>query len=130
MITQPELVLPDTPKSLSVNVYRQNGQDTTNNGITSYHDSLDLFYDRNWTRYAGSREFCGMPSAVEKELADMDLMLCRFRINESFPYTYYATPWEFIRGTRQPMFGGNFVYTSDSRFPVNAPLKVFDRVEF
>ena len=27
------------------------------------------------------------------------------------------------------MFGGSFVYTSDSRFPSNAPIKLFDRYE-
>jgi len=28
------------------------------------------------------------------------------------------------------MFGGNFVYTSDSRFPSDTPIKVFDRREW
>lgn len=28
------------------------------------------------------------------------------------------------------MFGGNFVYSSDSRFPSDAPIKVFDRKEW
>ena len=27
------------------------------------------------------------------------------------------------------MFGGNFLYTSDSRFPSDAPIKIFDRRE-
>lgn len=30
---------------------------------------------------------------------------------------------------KRPMFGGHFVYSSDSRFPFTAPLKVFDRFE-
>lgn len=28
-----------------------------------------------------------------------------------------------------PMFGGNFVYTSDDRMPTKAPIKVHDRFE-
>ena len=28
-----------------------------------------------------------------------------------------------------PMFGGNFIYTSDSRLPGNAPIPVHDRFE-
>jgi hypothetical protein len=27
------------------------------------------------------------------------------------------------------MFGGNFIHTSDSRFPSSAPIAVHDRVE-
>lgn len=30
----------------------------------------------------------------------------------------------------QFMFGGNFLYTSDSRFPSAQPIKIFDRLEW
>lgn len=40
-----------------------------------------------------------------------------------------AVPLELWQSGTWVMFGGNFVYTSDSRFPSDQPIKVFDRVE-
>ena len=34
-----------------------------------------------------------------------------------------------VEGELGPMFGGNFIYSSDSRFPSDSPIKVFDRFE-
>jgi len=34
-----------------------------------------------------------------------------------------------MRGDRYGMFGGNFIYTSDSRFPNSYPIPVHDRFE-
>ena len=46
------------------------------------------------------------------------------------PYdTLRAVPRELLDSGAWVLFGGNFVYSSDSRFPSNAPIKVFDRVE-
>lgn len=33
------------------------------------------------------------------------------------------------RGLKGWMFGGNFIFTSDSRFPADAPIHVYDRKE-
>lgn len=44
------------------------------------------------------------------------------------PY-YYAVPIDLARGGQCVMFGGAFIYTSDSRFPSRQPIAVHDRVE-
>ncbi len=40
-----------------------------------------------------------------------------------------ARPLLLVKANDHTMFGGNFVYTSDSRFPSPQPIKVHDRVE-
>jgi len=42
---------------------------------------------------------------------------------------WYAKPASLLKNNTQSMCGGNFVYTSDSRFPARAPISVHDRVE-
>lgn len=44
------------------------------------------------------------------------------------PY-YYAVPLDLDGSGKNVMFGGAFIYTSDSRFPSRQPLPVHDRVE-
>jgi len=41
----------------------------------------------------------------------------------------YAAPLVQPKGMNGPMFGGNFIYTSDSRFPSKYPIPVHDRFE-
>ena len=41
---------------------------------------------------------------------------------------FIAVPLDYGKG-KHYMFGGNFLYTSDSRFPVSHPVKIFDRRE-
>jgi hypothetical protein len=40
-----------------------------------------------------------------------------------------AVPLDVLESGKSYMFGGSFVYCSDSRFPFNAPIHLFDRVE-
>ena len=40
-----------------------------------------------------------------------------------------AVPFMLWRARRWVMFGGHFCFTSDSRFPSDQPIKIFDRVE-
>ena len=42
---------------------------------------------------------------------------------------WYAKPASLVKSNSQCMMGGNFIYTSDSRFPGDAPIPVHDRVE-
>ena len=42
----------------------------------------------------------------------------------------YCMPGDIFKSGKRSMFGGNFVYTSDDRFPSEAPIKVFDRLEY
>ena len=41
---------------------------------------------------------------------------------------FIAAPLDYGQG-RHYMFGGNFLYSSDSRWPVSYPVKIFDRLE-
>jgi len=41
----------------------------------------------------------------------------------------YAVPAAIAKSGRHSMAGGNWIYTSDSRFPSDAPISVHDRVE-
>ena len=63
-----------------------------------------------------------------------------FEVNESEPGTELvftkgphdslrAVPRELIECGAWVMFGGNFCFSSDSRFPSDQPIKIFDRVE-
>jgi hypothetical protein len=41
----------------------------------------------------------------------------------------YAYPVDESGQIKKGMFGGNFVYTSDSRFPHDTPIRLMDRFE-
>ena len=42
---------------------------------------------------------------------------------------WYAKPAGLLKSNTHSMMGGNFIHTSDSRFPGRAPIPVHDRVE-
>jgi hypothetical protein len=97
---------------LLVYVYRWNLEDCTNGGITSKVDKIIL---------------------VGENIPKI------FEVGEGKPYleletshTGYikAVPRNFKQnGEIGGMFGGNFVYSSDSRFPSKQPIPVHDRFE-
>lgn len=98
---------------LSVSVYLFPLGDATNRGLSSGKKSLNL-----------------VGPAVKRgpiEIEDgEDYLVCEYR--ERFD-DYIAVPKSLRDAGKWPMFGGNFAYTSDSRFPADAPIKIFDRVE-
>lgn len=95
-------------------VYKNSLGDCTNNGLTSKHDRLMLCYgDLN------QEEINELPE-------DSLILIERVLWGKPAPY---AVPVEIYKSGRHSMAGGNFVYTSDSRFPGSAPLSVHDRVE-
>jgi len=57
-----------------------------------------------------------------------ELVIIHDTVMGDIPRTY-AIPRELHDGGERPMFGGNFIYTSDSRFPSDSPIKIFDRME-
>lgn len=110
-------------EKLSVEVYRAaDGRDCTNNGVTSRNQRVYL--------YSGDRQEC-IADAKENGI-DQSALYVNKRIlwNEKH---YFAEP--LIKGKGVQMFGGNFVYTSDSRFSdmteddLHRPLPVHDRYE-
>lgn len=110
-------------KGLLVSVYRKAGDgifdgDTTNGGISSKHGRLILVGD-------------GVPGVFSATEDTPAIRLIKRRVmGRAF---WIAAPldatFEGEGGGFPYMFGGNFLYTSDSRFPSDAPIKIFDRLE-
>jgi hypothetical protein len=92
---------------LRVEIYRSAvGWDATNGGISSVHSDMAIYLE----------------AAVAR--ADDDVLVLVKHRNG-----LRAVPYSLWHDRRWVMFGGNFCFTSDSRFPSDQPIKVFDRVE-
>ena len=100
--------------ALPVNVYRSSMGDSTNNGLTSKKDNLMLVFD-------------GVKSPFKTKEGEDYLVLDTVNVGGK-TYTF-AVPKSIKDSGKHSMFGGNFIYTSDSRFPFDNPIKVHDRVE-
>jgi hypothetical protein len=103
-------------KFLKVFVYGNNLGDSTNGGI-SFTDCNDLVVP------------CERGNYTEDDVNEMGLQVLELR-----PCAMRGYPPHFIPygETRWTMFGGNFVYNSDSRFSQQygaSPIKVYDRLE-
>ena len=98
-------------KGLLVTVYRSNGGDCSNNGISNNFDNLILIGDDIPEIF----EPCERTPAVYLQ-----------KMNFRGETLLSAKP---DRPGKHQMFGGNFIYTSDARFPSNSPIKIHDRVE-
>jgi hypothetical protein len=44
-------------------------------------------------------------------------------------HSMIAVPYSIYKTGQHSMMGGNFLYTSDSRFPSDSPIAIHDRVE-
>ena len=101
-------------RGLIVHVLRPaEGGDTTNGGVTSRFAQFVLIGD-------------GLPEIFEPDARLPALRLVRRRIGDR--QADYAVPTDHPEGLAGPMFGGNFVHTSDGRFGRD-PLPVHDRFE-
>lgn len=98
-------------KGLLVRVYRGQSTDCTNGGITSRVDRLILIGE-------------GVPEVFKASPSAPGLILKRHYDQ------WIAVPADMPEGKRS-MMGGNFVYTSDSRFHniTPYPIPVYDRLE-
>ena len=93
-------------------VLRNSMGDSTNNGLTSKEDSIILHHG---------------PNIQVDMIPDDELILVeRTLFGEE---ANFAVPAGIYKSGRHSMFGGNFIHTSDSRFPGRAPIPVHDRVE-
>lgn len=92
--------------------------DCTNNGLTSKVNNVDLYSEVAEQDY----EFLN-------NLDEDVLVLVKRGSFQGHPLGDIAVPWSIYKEGRHSMAGGNFVYTSDSRFPSEAPISVHDRVE-
>lgn len=107
-------------RGISVFVYRNSiGGDCTNYGLSSKKDRLIMVGED------GSDFDC---PHTTKEGEDYLVYVLAFPGNPILEH-YRAIPKSLLDSGKHVMFGGNFVYSSDSRFPSDSPVKVFDRVE-
>lgn len=98
-------------KKVTVFVLKNNLGDATNCGLTSREDVITLHYGE----------------INPDEVGDNDLVLIE-RVLWGEQHNY-CMPGDIFKSGKRSMFGGNFVYTSDDRFPSDSPIKVFDRLE-
>lgn len=102
-------------KGLLVFVFKDSsGYDCTANGITSHFRNL-ILVDKSINAPFEVGENEPYLKLVRRHLKDGEYL--------------HAEPVNFGSGEIGPMFGGNFIYTSDSRFPSKYPIPVHDRYE-
>ncbi len=99
-------------KGLIIEVYRSTGIDCSNNGISEMFDNLTLIGD-------------GIEGPFEPNEERPAVTVAYIR-NHPF-LTACDSEGKPLPGHK--MFGGNFAYTSDSRFPSDFPLGIHDRIE-
>ena len=105
---------------LMVNVFRHSDMDCTNHGVTSTHDNFVLVGSAPVFEVRDDRPGLYLMKYRGRVIAcPEDLVLSDRRARGELEVT----------GLHGWMFGGNFVYTSDSRFPSDAPIHVYDRKE-
>lgn len=124
-------------KALSCNVYHSPYGDCTNGGISAKPDDLylaacdpDQDLPEKGLAYAfGMEDFADWLTwdLGEDDLNNRTLVLVKRTLGGK--PCWYAAPLYSPPGMYGPMFGGNFLWTSDSRFPTAAPLPIHDRFE-
>lgn len=102
------------PKGMLVDIYRDGGPDCTNNGLSSRHDTVLLIGE-------------GVPEIFEAKDGDAVVELVRW--SPCGKEVVHVRPAGALNKDRHFMFGGNFIYSSDSRFPNQYPIPIHDRFE-
>lgn len=102
-------------KTLPAYVYRDAKLgDCTNGGISERYDTLYLICDEGY-------------SEKEDDSTELLRLVRRNFCGREYLHAEPTTPTP--EGCVGPMFGGNFIYTCDSRFPSPYPIPVHDRYE-
>lgn len=108
---------------LRVSVLRRRNFDCTNEGVTSYRDDFTLFPSR--ATYEQERDAAHTAGRYMTPPGECLVLVSR---NLGGEYLH-AEPLEKPKDTVGPMAGGNFIWTSDGRFPNRYPIAVHDRFE-
>jgi hypothetical protein len=103
-------------RGLVVHVLRPSHGSSTNGGVTSKHHEFVLTGD-------------GVEGPFEPTAELPELKLVRRRLGGRYGEYLHAEPVEKPSGMCGPMFGGNYITSSDSRFPGIYPIPVHDRYE-
>jgi hypothetical protein len=102
-------------KGISVSVLKSPGTDCSNKGLSSTKDNL-IMVDQK-----GNGFNCPHTTDGDYLVFVKDTCCGEERLR--------AIPKSLIESGKWTMFGGNFVYCSDSRFPSKYPIPVHDRIE-
>lgn len=105
---------------LRVSVYKHGKYDCTLNGVSSRHDTLTLV-----GRHPVTGEEIRGPFDPSDEAPAVKLQV-KMIGGEAYVSAVPVTPPD---GKSWAMFGGNFIYTSDGRFPEKYPIPLHDRYE-
>lgn len=102
-------------KGILVAVLKSSGMDCSNKGLTSTNENLIMVDEK------GGGFGCPHTTDGDYLVLVEDICCSEKRLR--------AIPKSLIDSGKWTMFGGNFVYCSDSRFPNKYPIPVHDRVE-
>lgn len=100
---------------LTVNVLRSIDHDCTNNGVSANHERMVIY------------GLSVKNGPIDAEYNTDENAKLYIHENPRDPSILMATPSP--DSDKMFQFGGNFIFTSDSRFPSRQPIKVHDRVE-
>lgn len=104
-------------KGLLVSVLRREGQDCTAKGITSQVSTIILY----------SEDVVLGPCEIDE--GEIYLELVTRNINGTYLHAKVMKDGNPMGEGTHVMAGGNFIYSSDSRFPNRYPISVHDRFE-
>jgi len=105
-------------KFLLAFVYKSPLADSTNGGLSSQTDKGLLFESPHGNITEEDIQF------TKRTLDHLVI------IKDGRTQHFYAVPSKILKDGKHSMFGGNFIYTSDSRFPSDYPIAIHDRVEY
>lgn len=118
-------------KALPVDVFcnRTNPKGCTNKGVSSTRDDFYIISERQINLDA-SREVIPYDFSGHINVdSDSEKVLVILEFKTRWGLSLRAVPYDLYVAKKWVQFGGNFIYTSDSRFPSDSPIKIFDRVE-
>lgn len=105
------------PKTLPVRVYHDDAGDCSNGGVTSQCKRLYLICENGW--WEEPEDSDSLLRLVSRKL---------FRDRTTYLHAEPVNPGD-LSDKVGPMFGGAFIWSSDSRFPSDYPIPVHDRFE-
>ncbi len=101
---------------LRIEVFR-GAWDCTNNGVSARFNRLEMISESEIAKFTGDK-------------SNVVVRIDRILFGKEMPVLVPLEVYNEYKTNKLPiMFGGNFGYTSDSRFDWDYPLPIHDRVE-
>lgn len=111
-------------KGLTVNVFQaKNFPNCSGGGISEFYDKLILL---------PNDVFPKIPPIFEPDEPQQCVVIKKKKAAGTDEDYFYAVKYEeteYDKQKRGPMFGGQFIHCSDSRFPCRYPVPLHDRYE-